>query len=181
MIFVGIGLSRIALELMDTPADVIDLSVTYMRIYFGGMPFFMLYNYGAAILSAVGDTKRPLMFLAAAGMANAVLDLRLTYPDTELIAALPFEGQAAGFPVGVRREYDAILASADRIEVVGSGYSPDVFLRRDDYMVERAGLFVAWYDGRRGGTSYTVSRARARGLRVINLYRDGLPELFADR
>ena len=40
MIFVGIGLSRIALELMDTPADVIDLSVTYMRIYFGGMPFF---------------------------------------------------------------------------------------------------------------------------------------------
>lgn len=113
--------------------------------------------------------------------ANAVLDLRLTYPDTELIAALPFEGQAAGFPVGVRREYDAILASADRIEVVGSGYSPDVFLRRDDYMVERAGLFVAWYDGRLGGTSYTVSRARARGLRVINLYRDGQPELFADR
>ena len=77
MIFVGIGLSRIALELMDTPADVIDLSVTYMRIYFGGMPFFMLYNYGAAILRAVGDTKRPLLFLAAAGMANVVLDLLL--------------------------------------------------------------------------------------------------------
>ena len=77
MIFVGIGLSRIALELMDTPADVIDLSVTYMRIYFGGMPFFMLYNYGAAILRAVGDTKRPLLFLAAARMANVVLDLLL--------------------------------------------------------------------------------------------------------
>ena len=77
MIFVGIGMSRFALELMDTPADVIDLSVTYMRIYFGGMPFFMLYNYGAAILRAVGDTKRPLMFLAAAGMANVALDLLL--------------------------------------------------------------------------------------------------------
>ncbi len=77
MAFVGAGASRLALELMDTPANVINLSVTYMRIYFMGMPFFMLYNYGAAILRAVGDTKRPLIFLAVAGMANVVLDLLL--------------------------------------------------------------------------------------------------------
>ena len=77
MAFVGAGASRFALELMDTPADVIDLSVIYMRIYFLGMPFFMLYNYGAAILRAVGDTKRPLLFLIAAGLANMVLDLLL--------------------------------------------------------------------------------------------------------
>lgn len=75
MAFVGAGASRLALELMDTPGDVIDQSVTYMRIYFMGMPFFMLYNYGAAVLRAVGDTKRPLLFLAAAGMANVALDL----------------------------------------------------------------------------------------------------------
>lgn len=77
MAFTGAGVSRFALELMDTPADVIDLSVIYMRIYFLGMPFFMLYNYGAAILRAVGDTKRPLLFLIAAGLANVVLDLLL--------------------------------------------------------------------------------------------------------
>ena len=77
MAFVGAGASRLALDLMDTPADVIDQSVTYMRIYFVGMPFFMLYNYGAAVLRAVGDTKRPLLFLALAGMANVVLDLLL--------------------------------------------------------------------------------------------------------
>ena len=77
MAFVGAGASRFALELMDTPAGVIDLSVIYMRIYFLGMPFFMLYNYGAAILRAVGDTKRPLLFLIAAGLANVVLDLLL--------------------------------------------------------------------------------------------------------
>ena len=75
--FVGAGASRLALKLMDTPGDVIDQSVTYMRIYFMGMPFFMLYNYGAAVLRAVGDTKRPLLFLAAAGMANVALDLLL--------------------------------------------------------------------------------------------------------
>lgn len=77
MAFVGVGASRLALGLMDTPADVIDQSVTYMRIYFMGMPFFMLYNYGAAVLRAVGDTKRPLAFLIIAGLANVVLDLTL--------------------------------------------------------------------------------------------------------
>ena len=77
MAFVGVGASRLALGLMDTPADVIDQSVTYMRIYFMGMPFFMLYNYGAAVLRAVGDTKRPLAFLIIAGLANVVLDLSL--------------------------------------------------------------------------------------------------------
>ena len=61
MAFLGVIFARICLELMDTPEDVIDLSTLYMRIYFLGMPFFMLYNYGAAILRAVGDTKRPLL------------------------------------------------------------------------------------------------------------------------
>ena len=56
MAFVGVFFAKGALELMDTPADVIDQSALYMRIYFMGMPFFMLYNYGAAILRAVGDT-----------------------------------------------------------------------------------------------------------------------------
>jgi len=77
MAFVGVGASGLALGLMDTPPDVIGQSVTYMRIYFMGMPFFMLYNYGAAVLRAVGDTKRPLAFLIIAGLANVVLDLTL--------------------------------------------------------------------------------------------------------
>ena len=70
MAFVGLGASRAALELMATPADVIDQSTLYMRIYFMGMPFFMLYNYGAAILRAVGDTKRPLYFLTMAAVLS---------------------------------------------------------------------------------------------------------------
>ena len=62
---------------MGTPDDVIQLSALFMRLYFCGMPFFMLYNYGAAILRAIGDTKRPLLFLVIAGAANAVLNLLL--------------------------------------------------------------------------------------------------------
>ena len=77
MSFVGIFLAKEALLLMDTPEDVIDQAALYMRIYFTGMPFFMLYNYGAAVLRAVGDTKRPLLFLIIAGGANAGLNLFL--------------------------------------------------------------------------------------------------------
>ena len=77
MAFVGAIFAKGALELMDTPDDVINQSVLYMRIYFMGMPFFMLYNYGAAILRAVGDTKRPLLFLIISGITNAVLNLIL--------------------------------------------------------------------------------------------------------
>ena len=77
MALAGVLLARFALNLMGTPNDVIDQSVLYMRIYFLGMPFFMLYNYGAAILRAVGDTKSPLFFLVISGMTNAVLNLVL--------------------------------------------------------------------------------------------------------
>ena len=77
MAVAGLLFSRGALELMGTPDDVIGLSSLYMRIYFMGMPFFMLYNYGAAILRAVGDTKRPLFFLLASGLTNAALNLIL--------------------------------------------------------------------------------------------------------
>ena len=75
MAFVGLVFSKGALELMGTPEDVIGLSTLYMQIYFMGMPFFMLYNYGAAILRAVGDTKRPLYFLIIAGVINAGLNM----------------------------------------------------------------------------------------------------------
>ena len=77
MVFVGLFCTRGALELMDTPADVIDQAALYMKIYFCSMPFFMLYNYGAAVLRAVGDTKRPLLFLIISGAINAVLNLFL--------------------------------------------------------------------------------------------------------
>ena len=77
MSIIGILCARESLVLIATPDDIIGQAALYLRIYFLGMPFFMLYNYGAAILRAVGDTKRPLMYLIAAGTANAVLDLIL--------------------------------------------------------------------------------------------------------
>ena len=72
---VGFFAARGLLELMSCPEDVIDLSALYLKIYFIGMPMTMLYNFSSALLRAVGDTKRPLYCLAAAGIINVVLNL----------------------------------------------------------------------------------------------------------
>lgn len=63
------------LILMGSPADVVELAAIYVKIYFAGMPVILIYNYGAAILRAIGDTQRPLYYLTAAGVVNVVLNL----------------------------------------------------------------------------------------------------------
>lgn len=68
-------LAKPLLSVMGCPADVIDLSALYMRIYFMGMPVVLLYNYGSSILRAIGDTKRPLYYLAITGVINVALNL----------------------------------------------------------------------------------------------------------
>lgn len=75
LIVIGITLCKPILEMMGTPDDVINLSVIYVRIFFIGMPATLAYNFGSAILRAVGDTKRPLYFLFAAGIINVILNL----------------------------------------------------------------------------------------------------------
>ncbi len=71
----GFVLARPLLEIMGTPEDVLSKAALYMRIYFIGMPVMLLYNFGSSILRAIGDTKRPLYFLAAGGVINVVLNL----------------------------------------------------------------------------------------------------------
>ncbi len=75
LVVLGICAARPLLILMGTPEDVLDQAVLYMRIYFVGMPVVMVYNFGAAILRAIGDTRRPLYFLFAAGVVNVILNL----------------------------------------------------------------------------------------------------------
>lgn len=72
---IGFILSPTLLSLMDTPYDIIDKSVLYMRIIFIGQPFNLLYNFSSAILRADGDTKRPLLYLTIAGVLNVILNL----------------------------------------------------------------------------------------------------------
>ena len=71
----GLAVSRPMLQMMSTPEEYIDLSMVYLHIYFMGMPFLMIYNFGAAILRSRGDTKRPLIVLTISGVINVILNL----------------------------------------------------------------------------------------------------------
>ncbi len=71
---IGIVFCKPMLILMDTPPNILDKSVNYMRIIFAGYPILSIYNFGSAILRAKGDTKRPLIFLAISGFVNVVLN-----------------------------------------------------------------------------------------------------------
>lgn len=75
VMLLGLILARPMLVMMNSPEDVIDLATLYLRIYFCGMPFMMLYNFSAAILRSRGDTKRPLVCLAVSGVINVILNL----------------------------------------------------------------------------------------------------------
>lgn len=77
LLVVGVSLAAPLLELMGTPEEVLPQACLYMRIYFLGMPASMLYNFGAAVLRAVGDTQRPLYFLTLSGIVNVILNLFL--------------------------------------------------------------------------------------------------------
>lgn len=75
MMVFGVCFAPSILVVMATPADILDLAVVYLRIYFLGVPFIMLYNFEAAILRSKGDTKHPLFALIAAGVINIILNL----------------------------------------------------------------------------------------------------------
>ena len=86
---VGISLSEPMLRMMDTPETVMPYAKIYMQLYFGGMVFNMIYNFGAAILRAAGDTKGPLIYLTFAGVCNVLLNIFLV-----MVCGLTVEGVA---------------------------------------------------------------------------------------
>lgn len=73
--FLGVIIAKPVLTMMGTPIEVLPYSISYMRIYFLGIPALLLYNFGSAILRAIGDTKRPLYFLIVSGVINVILNL----------------------------------------------------------------------------------------------------------
>lgn len=86
---VGFFFSRIFLGLMSTPAEIIDQATLYMKIYFAGLPSMMVYNFSAAVMRSVGDTRHPLIFLVTGGIVNVFLNLFFV-----LVMKLDVEGVA---------------------------------------------------------------------------------------
>lgn len=74
LLIIGVTCSRYFLLAMSTPEDIIDLSDTYMKIYFIGIPFSIIYNFGAALMRGMGDTTKPFLFLLFSGAVNVCLN-----------------------------------------------------------------------------------------------------------
>ena len=77
LLVIGIIIAKPILLMINTPSEVINLAVLYLRIYFLGMPFVMVYNFGAAILRSTGETRKPLYCLIISGIINILLNLLL--------------------------------------------------------------------------------------------------------
>lgn len=112
--------------------------------------------------------------------AETVIAMQRDDPGIKLVAVVPFEGQERFFAPDDRARYAAILACAAATVLLSPNYRRDCFHRRNDYLVENSSALVCWFDGRPGGTAYTVKAAVRAGLEVWNLLDSGAESLPED-
>ncbi len=129
----------------------------------------------ALIEKAYLNGKRQFLSGMAQGFdmiaAQAVLKLRGTYDDVELIAVIPFECQADNFNYEDQRNYDRILDEADQVIVTSPTYSgAKVYYIRNNYLADNANYIIAYSDGNGRGTAYTLQRAIDRGAESYNIF-----------
>ncbi len=108
---IGVSITKPILAAMSTPSDIIDLSTKYLRIYFLGMPFQMVYNFSAAILRSRGDTRRPLVCLTISGVLNVILNLF--------------------FVIGLHMDVDGVAIATVISQVANAGMLIYLLLRED--------------------------------------------------
>lgn len=116
--------------------------------------------------------------------AEAVVAVRRAHPDIRLVAVVPFRGQQETYSLEDQYRFLELTDAADQVVVLAEGYSREVYMVRNNYLIDHASTLVTWYDGHEGGTRYTVERALKHRLRLLHLnprtpievYPD--PELF---
>ncbi len=104
--------------------------------------------------------------------AEVVLDLRESYEDIHLIAAVPFPGQESRWPLGQQNRYNQILDEADEVFYVSSYFERGCEMKRNRWMIDRANHLIAYFNGEpHGGTYFTYHRAEEQGKTISNLYK----------
>lgn len=123
---IGVVIVRPILELMNTPPDVIGLAADYLRIFFLGMPFLMIYNFGAAVLRSVGDTRRPFYSLVAAGVLNTLLSIILVaifdmgVKGVAIATVIGFALNAALIVYWLLTEHDPLKLRPQKLKIYGA-------------------------------------------------------------
>ena len=128
-----------------------------------------------AVLDTYGNGIRNFISGFAIGFdmmaAEAVVSLKCSYPDITLTAAIPYKGQASRFSFNDKKRYDRLLEVADEVIVLSDSYYPRCFLDRDVFMVSHSSRLIACYDGReKGGSFYTIRKAMAQNIPIVNVY-----------
>lgn len=104
--------------------------------------------------------------------AEVVLEMKIIYPGIRLICVLPYKLQSEKWTVKHSSKHKHILEMADEVVVLSEYYYRNCFFRRNDYLIEKCTLAIAYYDGKQhGGTYYTLKKAAKKGVQVINLYQ----------
>ncbi|MBO7282551.1 MAG: DUF1273 family protein [Alistipes sp.] len=113
-------------------------------------------------------------FDLAAG--EVVLSLMELYDDIVLEAYVPWPLFSARFDRESKLKYDAVIAKAQIIRYAGFAFQNTIFHQRNDMLVDGAGYLVAWWNGSRSGTGYTLNRARRHHAKIINLHPGSVEE-----
>ena len=110
--------------------------------------------------------------------AEVALALREELAGVRVIAIVPFEGMQRSFSEEWRSRFERIVAEADEVIVLASKYSVAAYTVRNNFLVDNASACIAYFDGSKGGTAYTIRRASKRLLRIVNLYNNPQKKLF---
>lgn len=98
--------------------------------------------------------------------AEMVLELKKDYPHIKLIGAIPCKDQYKVWKPYQIKRYNEVLSKCDSVRCLYDMYNDKCMLERNDYMLNNSSLVIALYDGRGGGTGYTIKKAKGKGLKV---------------
>ncbi len=104
--------------------------------------------------------------------AEAVISLRRELAGLKLVCVVPFIGQQCRFAIDDKVRFERICEAADQVVTLSPSYHRMVYMQRNDFLVDNASVTVAYFNGKAGGTEYTVQRALRSGHRIENLYLD---------
>ena len=110
--------------------------------------------------------------------AEVALALRDELAGLRVVAVIAFEGMESRFSALQRALFDQISVKADDKIVLATSYSPSVYANRNNYLVDNSSACIAYFDGSKGGTAYTVRRAAKGLLRLVNIYNNPQRKLF---
>ena len=110
--------------------------------------------------------------------AEVALALRDELAGLRVVAVVPFEGMQRGFSEVWQSRFERIIAEADEVITLAPKYSVEVYAVRNNFLVDNSSACIAYFDGSKGGTAYTVRRAVKSLLRLTNIYNNPQRELF---